>query len=81
MLKLAAPYVLNEDNFKVFANTVESLKTPIGHFSDMEKYIFSKKFGGLRSRDIMCSYNSYYHCLLNLLPNLRMVVIRLCKVF
>jgi hypothetical protein len=33
MLKPAAPYVLNDDEFKVFANTIENLKTPSGHSS------------------------------------------------
>jgi hypothetical protein len=46
MLKLAAPYVLNDDEFKVFASTIKNLKTPIGHSSNLGKHIRSKKFGG-----------------------------------
>jgi hypothetical protein len=51
MLKLAAPYVLNDDKFKIFTNTIENLKTPSGHSSNLEKHIRSKKFGSLKSHD------------------------------
>jgi hypothetical protein len=51
MLKSTAPYVLNDDEFKVFANTIENLKTPSGHSSNSGKHIRSKKFGGLKSHD------------------------------
>ena len=51
MLKLAAPYVLNDDEFKVFVNTIENLKTPSRHSSNLGKHICSKKFGSLKSHD------------------------------
>ena len=51
MLKPVAPYDLNDDGFKVFVNTIENLKTPSRHSSNMEKHICSKKFGGLKSHD------------------------------
>jgi hypothetical protein len=51
MLKPAAPYVLTDEEFKVFANTIETLKTPIRHLSNLGKHIRSKKFGGLKSHD------------------------------
>jgi hypothetical protein len=51
MLKPAAPYVLNDDEFKVFVNTIKNLKTPSRHSSNLGKHIRSKKFGGLKSHD------------------------------
>jgi hypothetical protein len=51
MLKPAIPYVLNDDEFKVFANTIENLKTPSGHSSNLGKHIHFKKFGDLKSHD------------------------------
>jgi hypothetical protein len=51
MLKPAAPYVLNDDEFKVFANTIENLKTSTGHSSNLGKHIRSKKFGSLKSHN------------------------------
>jgi hypothetical protein len=51
MLKPAAPYVLNDDEFRVFASTMENLKTPTRHSSNLGKHIRSKKFGALKSHD------------------------------
>jgi hypothetical protein len=51
MLKPAAPYVLTNDEFDAFANTIESLKPPTGLVSNMAQYIRKKKFGGLKSHD------------------------------
>ena len=51
MLKPAAPYVLSEKDFEVFAWTLESLKTPKGYASGFGKHIRKKKFGGLKSHD------------------------------
>jgi hypothetical protein len=51
MLKPVAPYVLNNDEFKVFANTIENLNTPSRHSSNLGKHIRSKKFGSLESHD------------------------------
>jgi hypothetical protein len=39
MLKPATPYVLNDDKFRVFASTIENLKTPTGHSTNLEKHI------------------------------------------
>jgi hypothetical protein len=82
MLKPAAPYVLNDKEFKVFATTIESVKTPSGHSSNLGKHIRSKKFGGLKSHD--------YHVLMQQLlplglrgllqPGPRKAVMRMCKV-
>jgi hypothetical protein len=83
MLKLAAPYVLNDDEFKVFANTIENLKTPSGHSSNLGKHIRSKKFSGLKSHD----YHVFMQQLLPLdLRGLlqlgpRMAVMRMSKVY
>jgi hypothetical protein len=83
MLKPAAPYVLTDEEFKLFANTIESLKTPTGHSSSLGKHIRSKKFGALKSHD--------YHVLMQQLLPLairgllksgpRMAMMRMCKVF
>jgi hypothetical protein len=51
MLKPATPYVLNDDEFRVFASTMENLKTPTGNSSNLGKHIRSKKFGALKSHD------------------------------
>jgi hypothetical protein len=51
MLKLAVPYVLTDEEFRIFANTIESLKTLTGHSSNLRKHIHSKKFGGLKSHN------------------------------
>jgi hypothetical protein len=83
MLKPAAPYVLNDDEFKVFANTIENLKTPSGHSSNLEKHIHSKKFGGLKSHD----YHVFIQQLLPLglrgllQPGPWMAVMRMSKVY
>jgi len=51
MLKPAAPYVMTSEEFDIFANTIESLKAPSGHISNMAQYIRKKNFGGLKSHD------------------------------
>lgn len=83
MLKPAAPYVLSDEEFRIFATTIENVKTPTGHSSDLGKHIRSKKFGGLKSHD--------YHVLIQQLlplalrgllkPGPRMAVMRMCKVY
>ena len=83
MLKPAAPYVLTSAEFNVFANIIDSLKTPSGHVSNMGQYIRKKKYGGLKSHD--------YHMLMQqimplalrglLQPGPRMAVMRISKVF
>jgi hypothetical protein len=61
MLKPAAPYVLFDREFKVFASTLESVKMPSGYASSFGKHIRSKKYGALKSHN--------YHVLIqNLLP-------------
>ena len=45
MLKPIAPYVMSTKEFDVFANTIESLKSPSGLISNMGQYIRKKKFG------------------------------------
>jgi hypothetical protein len=80
MLKPAALYVVTDKEFKIFANTIESL---IGHSSNLGKHIHSKKFGGLKSHD--------YHVLMQQLlplalrgllkPGPRMAVMQMCKVY
>jgi hypothetical protein len=83
MLKPSAPYVLNDDKFKVFANTIENLKTPSGHSSNLGENIRSKKFGGLKSYD----YHVYMQQLLSLglqgllQPGPRMAIMRMSKVY
>jgi hypothetical protein len=83
MLKPAAPYVLSDADFAVFARTLESLKMPSGYASNLGKHIHSKKYGALKSHD--------YHVLMQQLlplalrgllqPQARMAVMRMCKVF
>ena len=83
MLKPMAPYVLTNDEFDAFANTLESLKPPTGLVSNMAQHIRKKKFGGLKSHD--------YHVLMQQLMPLalrgllqrgpRMGVMRICRVF
>ena len=83
MLKPAAPYVLTNEEFDTFANTMESLKPPLGLVSNMAQYIRKKKFGGLKSHD--------YHVLMQQVMPLalrgllqrgpRMAVMRICRVF
>ena len=83
MLKPMAPYVLTNDEFDAFANTLESLKPPTGLVSNMAQHIRKKKFGGLKSHD--------YHVLMQQLMPLalrgllqrgpRMAVMRICRVF
>jgi hypothetical protein len=83
MLKPAAPYVLNDNEFKVFATTIEKLKTPSGHSSNLGKHIRSKKFGGLKSHD----YHIFIQQLLPLglrgllQPGPQMAVMRMSKVY
>jgi superfamily I DNA and/or RNA helicase len=48
MLKPAAPYVLTSEEFDVFASTIESLKAPSGHISNIAQYIRKKKFRGTK---------------------------------
>jgi hypothetical protein len=83
MLKPAAPYVLNDEEFKVLVTTIESVKTSSGYSSNLRKHIRSKKFGGLKSHD--------YHVLMQQLlplglrgllqPGPRKAVMKMCKVF
>jgi hypothetical protein len=83
MLKPTAPYVLNDDEFRIFASTIENLKTPIGHSSNLGKHIRSKKFGTLKSHD----YHIFMQQLLPLdlkgllQPGPRMAVMRMSKVY
>jgi hypothetical protein len=83
MLKPAAPYVLNDDEFRVFASTIENLKTPTRHSSNLGKHIQSKRFGALKSHD----YHIFMQQLLPsglrglLQPGLRMAVMRMSKVY
>jgi hypothetical protein len=51
MLKPVASYVLSDREFKVFAQTLESLKMPSGYASNVGKHIQSKKYGALKSHD------------------------------
>lgn len=48
MLKPAAPYVLSNGNFVVFAQTLELLKMPSGYASNVGKHIRNKKHGALK---------------------------------
>jgi hypothetical protein len=83
MLKPTAPYVLTDAEFEVFANTIESLKTPIRYSSAFGKHIRKRNFGILKSHD--------YHVLMQQLmplalrgllkPGPRMAVMRMRKVF
>ena len=83
MLKPTAQYVLANEEFEVFASTIESLKTPSGYISNISPYIRKKTFGGLKSHD--------YHVLMQqilplalrglLQPGPRLAVMRICKVF
>ena len=47
ILKFVAQYVLTSDEFDIFANTIESLKPPSGHVSNMAQYIRKFFFGGI----------------------------------
>jgi hypothetical protein len=83
MLKPATPYVLTSEEFDTFASTIETLKTPTGHISNMSQYIRKKNFGALNSHD--------YHVLMQqilslglrglLQPGPKMAVMRISKVF
>jgi hypothetical protein len=83
MLKPAAPYVLNDDELKIFASTIENLRTPTSHLSNLGRYIRSKKFGGLKSHD----YHVFMQQLLPLglrgllKPGPRMAIMRMSKVY
>jgi hypothetical protein len=83
MLKPAAPYVLNDDEFKIFASTIENLRTPTGHSSNLGRHIRSKKFGGLKSDD----YHVFMQQLLPLglrgllKPRPWMAIMRMSKVY
>jgi hypothetical protein len=83
MLKLAAPYVLTNDEFDAFANTIESLKPPIGLVSNMAQYIRKKKFGGLKSHDYHVPMQQVMPLALRglLQRGPRMAVMRFCIVF
>jgi hypothetical protein len=83
LLKPAAPYVLMDAEFEVFANTIESLKTPTRYSSAFGKHIRKRNFGALKSHD--------YHVLMQQLmplalrgllkPGPRMAVMWMCKMF
>jgi hypothetical protein len=83
MLKLAMPYMLSEEDFNLFCNCIESLRTPTGHSSAFRKHIQKKKLGGLKSHD--------YHVLLQqvlplvlrglMKPGPRMAIMRVYKIF
>ncbi len=51
MLKHAARFVLSTIEFDSFAIVIEKMKTPLGHVSNMAKYIKRKNFGGLKLHD------------------------------
>jgi hypothetical protein len=51
LVKPAAPYVLSEKEFEVFASTIERLKTPSGYSGELGKHIRKRNFGGLKSHD------------------------------
>jgi hypothetical protein len=83
MYKPTAPYVLLDEDFNEFAQTLEALCTPSGYSSAFDKEIRKKKFGGLKSHD--------YHVLMQQLLPLalrnvlasgpRLAVMRMCKLF
>jgi hypothetical protein len=51
MLKPTTPYVLFNEEFKVFARALEMLKMPLGYASNFGKHIWNKKFGAFKSHD------------------------------
>jgi hypothetical protein len=83
MMKPTAPYVLTDKEFEVFANTLESLKTPSRYSSELGKHIKKRNFGTLKSHN--------YHVLMQQLmplalrgllkPGPCMAMIRMSKVF
>jgi hypothetical protein len=83
LMKPHASYVLTPVEFELFAQTIESLKTPIAYSSSLGKHIRGKKFGSLKSHD--------YHVLMQqimplalrglLEPGARMAIMRMCKIF
>jgi hypothetical protein len=83
LVKPAAPYVLSEKEFEVFASTIERLKTPSGYSAELGKHIRKRNFRGLKSHD--------YHVLMQqimplalrglLKPGPRLAVMRMSKVF
>ena len=83
MLKPVALYVLNDDEFKVFANTIENLKILSKHSSNLGKHICSKKFGNLKSHN----YHVFMQQLLPLglwgllQPGPQMAIMRMSKVY
>ena len=83
MLKLAAPYVLTTEEFDIFASTIESLKTPSGHISNISPYIQKKNFEGLNSHDYHVLMQQILPLVLRglLQPGPRMAVMRIFKVF
>jgi hypothetical protein len=83
MLKPAAPYVLSDREFEVFAHILESVKMSSGYASNFGKHICSKKYGALKSHD----YHVFIQNLLPLAirgllhPTARAAVMRMCKVY
>ena len=51
MLEPQTPYVLASEVFNIFASTIEFLKTPSRHISNISPYIQQSNFGGLKSHD------------------------------
>ena len=83
MLKPAAPYVLTSEEFDIFASTIESLRTPSGHVSNISPYIQKKNFGGLQSHDYHVLMQQILPLALRGLLQLgpRIAVMRISKVF
>jgi hypothetical protein len=75
--------MLSDAKFEVFANTIESLKTPTGYSSAFGKHIRKKFFGELKSHDYHVFMQQVMLLALRglLKPGPRMVVMRMCKVF
>jgi hypothetical protein len=63
MMKPHAPYELTAEEFEVFANTIESLKMPMGYSSSLGKYIRGRKLWSLKSHN--------YHVLMQQIMHLR----------
>jgi uncharacterized C2H2 Zn-finger protein len=51
LMKPHASYVLTLMEFELFAQTIESMKTPIAYSSSLGKHIRGKKFGSLKLHD------------------------------
>jgi hypothetical protein len=75
--------VLSEEDFNLFCNCIESLRTPTSHSSAFGKHIRKKKLGGLKSHD----YHVFMQQVLPLAlrglmkPGPRMAIMRVCKIF